>query len=130
MAKKPVKKAVAKKAAPKKPAPKKVQAAKTPVRKHKATPDGVSDRQHLIGVIQAGTGCSAAAANETLSGLIGTITSSLKKNQRVQLVGFGSFSVAKRAARKGINPRTGDAIKIKASKSVRFKAGQTLKNAV
>lgn len=104
--------------------------AKAPVRKHKATPDDVSDRQHLIGVIQAGTGCSATAAKETLSDLIGTITSSLKKNQRVQLVGFGSFSVAKRAARKGINPRTGDAIKIKASKSVRFKAGQTLKNAV
>ncbi len=62
--------------------------------------------------------------------LIGTITSSLKKNQKLQLVGFGTFTVAKRAGRKGRNPRTGEAIRIKASKSVRFKAGQTLKRSV
>lgn len=65
-----------------------------------------------------------------MDALIGTITSSLKKNEKVQLVGFGSFSVAKRAARKGRNPFTGEAIKIKASKSVRFKAGQSLKRSV
>ena len=62
--------------------------------------------------------------------LLGTITTSLKKNQRVQLAGFGTFTVSKRGARKGRNPRTGEAIKIKASKSVRFKAGRTLKNSV
>lgn len=104
--------------------------AKKPVKRYKATPEGTSDRQHLTSVIQAETGCTAKAANETLNSLIGTITSSLKKNQKVQLVGFGTFNVAKRAGRKGRNPQTGEAIRIKASKSVRFKAGQSLKNSI
>ncbi|WP_282611332.1 HU family DNA-binding protein [Pelagibius sp. Alg239-R121] len=119
-----------KKPAAKKPAAKKVLPTEKPARRHKATPVGVSDRQHLTDLIQSGTGCTATAARETLTELFGTITASLKKNQRVQIVGFGSFTVTKRAARKGVNPRTGDAIKIKASKSVRFRAGQTLKNSV
>jgi len=96
----------------------------------KATPAGSSDRQQLMGVIQAGTGCTALAARETVTALLGTISASLKKNQKVQLPGFGTFAVTKRAARKGINPRTGEAIKIKASKSVRFKAGQALKGSL
>jgi len=84
----------------------------------------------LTGIIQAGTGCTAKAAKETMDALIGTITSSLKKNRKVQLVGFGTFTVAKRAARAGRNPGTGEAIRVKASKSVRFKAGQTLKRSI
>lgn len=120
MAKKPSKKST----------PKKSQATKKPARRYKATPESMGDRQHLIDVIQSGTGCTAAAARETMSALLGTITTSLKKNQRVQLAGFGTFAVSNRAARKGVNPRTGEAIKIKASKSVRFKAGRTLKNSV
>jgi DNA-binding protein HU-beta len=96
----------------------------------KATPNDRNDRQHLIEVIQAGTGCTGVAARETMSALLNTIQASLKKNQKVQLAGFGTFVVSKRAARKGVNPRTGEAIKIKASKSVRFKAGRTLKEAV
>ena len=99
-------------------------------KRYKATPEGISDRAHLAGIIQAGTGSTAKAANETLTALIGTITSSLKKNQKVQLVGFGTFAVAKRSARKGRNPQTGETIRIKAAKSVRFKAGQTLKRSV
>lgn len=130
MAKKPATKSPAKKPAAKKPSAAKSQAAKKPAPRYKATPEGVSDRQHLTDLIQSGTGCTASAAKETLSALIGTITASIKKNQRVQLVGFGSFSVSKRAARKGVNPQTGAAIKIKASKSVRFKAGQSLKNSI
>ncbi len=114
----------------KKSAQKKSQATKKPARRYKATPEGTKDRQHLINVIQSGTGCTAVAARETMIALLGTITTSLKKNQRVQLAGFGTFTVSKRAARKGVNPRTGEAIKIKASKSVRFKAGRTLKNSV
>jgi DNA-binding protein HU-beta len=114
----------------KKPAAKESQRTKKPTRRYKATPDGVRDRQHLIEVIQAGTGCTAAAARKTMAGLLGTITASLKKNQRVQLAGFGTFIVTKRGARKGINPRTGAAIRIKASRSVRFKVGRTLKNSV
>jgi len=110
--------------------PKKSQATKKSARRFKATPEGMKDRQHLIDVIQSGTGCTAIAARETMVALLGTISTSLKKNQRVRLSGFGTFSVAKRGARKGRNPRTGEAIRIKASKSVRFKAGRTLKSSV
>jgi DNA-binding protein HU-beta len=120
MAKKPAKKPAKSKAAP----------AAKPAKRYKATPEGVSDRQHLINVIQEGAGCTGKAAKETMDDLIGTITASLKKNQKLQLVGFGSFAVAKRGARKGRNPQTGEAIKIKASKSVRFKNGQGLKRAI
>lgn len=94
------------------------------------TPTGVSDKDHLISVIQGGTGCGKGAAKQTLDSIVETITASLKKNQRVQLVGFGSFEVTRRPARKGRNPRTGEAIRVKASKGVRFKAGQTLKRSV
>jgi DNA-binding protein HU-beta len=114
----------------KKSTPKKSRATKKSGRRFKAKPEGMKDRQHLIDVIQSGTGCTGIAARETMIALLGTITTSLKKNQRVQLAGFGTFTIAKRAARKGVNPRTGEAIKIKASKSVRFKAGRTLKNSV
>ena len=62
--------------------------------------------------------------------ILGTITTSLKKNQRVQLAGFGTFKVSKRAARKGRNPRTGEAIKIKASKTVAFKPSAKFKDMV
>ena len=119
MAKKPTKKSAAKKA----PAKKKAVAVK-------ATPSDMSDREQLVDVIKAGTGCTNIAARDTLSALIGTIQASLKKNQKVQLAGFGTFAVTRRAARKGVNPRTGEPIKIKASKSVRFKPGRTLKEAM
>jgi DNA-binding protein HU-beta len=114
----------------KKSTTKKSQGSKKTSSSYKATPDGVKDRQHLVEVIQSGTGCTGVAARETMTALLGTITSSLKKNQRLQLAGFGTFMVTKRAARKGVNPRTGAAIKIKASRSVRFKPGRTLKDAV
>lgn len=118
----------------KKPASKstssKSKAAKKTAPAVKATPNDINDRQHLIDVIQARTGCTGVAARETMSALLNTIQASLKKNQKVQLAGFGTFLVSKRAARKGVNPRTGEPIKIKASKSVRFKAGRTLKEAV
>ena len=103
---------------------------KKPVKRHKATPKGTSDRLHLQSIIQANTGCTAKAAKETMDAIIGTVTTSLKKNQKVQLTGFGAFTVTKRAARKGRNPSTGESIRIKASKAVRFKAGQTLKNSM
>ena len=92
-----------------------------------ATPSGSSDKDHLISVIQSGTGSSKKAATDTLAAVLGTVTASLKKNQKVQLVGFGTFEVVKRRARKGRNPATGAAIRIKASKGVRFKAGTKLK---
>lgn len=71
-----------------------------------------------------------AAANKALDSFIDSITKTLKKGNKVTLVGFGTFSVAKRAARKGRNPQTGEVIKIKASKSPKFKAGKTFKDAI
>ena len=104
--------------------------AKKPAKRHTATPADRSDREHLVAVIQGTTGCTAKTAKETLGSLIGTVTASLKKNKKVQLTGFGSFAVVKRPARKGRNPQTGESIRVKASKSVRFKVGQTLKRSV
>ncbi len=103
---------------------------KAPAKRYKATPSGTNDRKHLIALIQNTTGCSAQRARETLNGLLGTIGASLKKNQKVQLTGFGSFVVSKRGARKARNPRTGESIRVKASKSVRFRPGQTLKRSL
>ncbi len=105
-------------------------ATKAGAKRYTATPSGTSDRIHLIGLIQNTTGCTAKAAKETLNGLIGTISASLKKNEKVQLIGFGSFVVTKRRARKARNPRTGEIIRAKASKSVRFRPGQTLKRSL
>ncbi len=96
----------------------------------KVTPPGTTDRQHLIGQIQNAAGCSAQTAKATLDAVLGTIAASLKKNQKVQLTGFGTFVVAKRSARKAHNPRTGEIIRAKASKSVRFKPGQPLKRSL
>ena len=62
-----------------------------------------------------------------MEAVLETISASLKKNQKVRLVGFGSFEVVKRKARKGRNPATGESIRIKASKSVRFRPGTKLK---
>lgn len=114
----------------KKPAKKSTASKARPVKRYKATPEGATDRQHLISIIQAETGSSAKAAKSALESVIGTVSASLKKNKKVQLVGFGTFSVAKRPARKGRNPQTGEAIRIKASKSVRFRAGQGLKKSI
>ncbi len=105
-------------------------ATKARAKRYTATPSGTSDRIHLIGLIQNTTGCSAQRATETLNSLLGTIGASLKKNQKVKLTGFGSFVVSKWRARKARNPRTGEAIRVKASKSVRFRPGQTLKRSL
>ncbi len=67
-----------------------------------------------------------SAAAMAMDSMISGITQSLKKGQRVTLVGFGTFGVSKRKARTGRNPQTGEAIKIKAKRAVRFKAGKQL----
>ena len=69
-------------------------------------------------------------AEALLSAFTDVVAKELKKGEKVQLVGFGTFEVAKRAARKGRNPQTGAEIKIAASKSPKFKAGKALKDAV
>ena len=73
---------------------------------------------------------SKVAANKALDSFIDSIKKTLKKGNKVTLVGFGTFSVGKRAARKGRNPQTGAAIKIKASKTPKFKAGKAFKGAI
>jgi|TARA_B100000686_G_scaffold70757_1_gene76566 DNA-binding protein HU-beta len=75
-------------------------------------------------------GISKAAAGRAIDSILGNITKSLKKGESVSLVGFGTFKISNRSARVGRNPRTGEEIKIKASKSPRFSAGKGLKEAV
>lgn len=70
---------------------------------------------------------SKKAAGEALEAVISAIASGIKKDKVVQIIGFGTFKVSQRAARKGRNPKTGETIKIKASKSVRFSASSALK---
>lgn len=74
--------------------------------------------------------CSKKEAELALSATLATIQKALKKGDTVTLVGFGTFGVSKRKARKGRNPKTGEAIKIKAKKVPVFKAGKGLKDAV
>jgi DNA-binding protein HU-beta len=84
----------------------------------------------LIENVADETGLSKADASRAVDALIGAITGELKSGGQVSLVGFGTFTVKHRAARQGRNPRTGEAIQIKASKVPGFKAGKALKEAV
>jgi len=84
----------------------------------------------LIEKVASGARLSKADAARAIDATIGSITSTLKKGQSVTLVGFGTFKVSKRKARKGRNPRTGEVITIKAAKVPRFSAGKSLKDAV
>ncbi|HEV2162522.1 MAG TPA: HU family DNA-binding protein [Stellaceae bacterium] len=83
-------------------------------------------KQILVDAVKK-TGVTSSAANEAVEAIVAAIGRELKKNQRFSLAGFGSFAVSRRSARMGRNPRTGEPIKIKASKGVRFKAGAKLK---
>ncbi len=73
---------------------------------------------------------SKKEAAEAIEAMLTSITKSLSKGKKVVLTGFGTFSVSKRSARMGINPRTGAKIKIPATKVPKFKAGKSLKDAV
>ena len=88
------------------------------------------NKAELIDAIADSADLSKAAASRALDSAIDSITKALKKGDTVTLVGFGTFSVRKRAARAGRNPRTGESIKIKASKVPGFKAGKALKDAI
>lgn len=87
------------------------------------------NKADLIGEVAKVT-CSKKEADEALSAIIAAIKKALKKGDSVTLVGFGTFSVSKRKARKGRNPQTGAAIKIPAKKVPVFKAGKNFKDAV
>ncbi len=84
----------------------------------------------LVEKIAKDAGISKAAAEKSVNSFIDGIKSSLKKGQSVTLIGFGTFSVGKRAARTGRNPKTGAVLKIKAKKVARFKPGADLKKVV
>lgn len=88
------------------------------------------NKTDLIEHIATSAEISKAASSRAVDALIGAIKATLKRNGTVTLVGFGTFSVGKRAARSGRNPRTGEAIKIKAAKVPKFKPGKALKDAV
>lgn len=84
----------------------------------------------LIDAVASSSSITKAQAAVVVGNVLEVITKSLKGNKNVTLVGFGTFKVAKRKARTGRNPRTGDAIKIPAKKSVSFVAGKGLKDTV
>ncbi len=84
----------------------------------------------LAQVIQDSIGCTGVAANQAATDLVSAIVKEMKKNGGFTLPSFGTFTVRKTKARKGMNPRTGEPVKIKAGKTVRFKASPNLKKAV
>jgi len=87
-------------------------------------------KAELIEKIAAGAALSKADASRALDSTLDAIKASLKKGQKVTLVGFGTYSVSKRKARKGRNPRTGQVINIPAAKTPKFTAGKALKDAL
>lgn len=88
------------------------------------------NKSELIDAVAQSADLTKAAAARAVDAVTKAITDALGKGEQVTLVGFGTFSVKERAARKGRNPQTGEEIEIKASKNPSFKAGKALKDAV
>ena len=88
------------------------------------------NKTEIIDSIARSADISKAAAGRALDATVAAIKTAMKKGGMVTLVGFGTFYVGKRAARSGRNPRTGAAIKIKAAKVVKFRAGKAMKDSV
>ncbi len=88
------------------------------------------NKTELVAAIAENAEISKKDAETAMKALIDVITEELKKGEKVQLVGFGTFEVSSRAAREGRNPQTGKAMKIAACKAPKFKAGKALKDAV
>jgi DNA-binding protein HU-beta len=88
------------------------------------------NKTELIDHIAKQADISKAAAGRALESIVGGIRTSLKKGNTVTLVGFGTFTVGKRAARTGRNPRTGDSIRIKAARVPKFRPGKALKDSL
>lgn len=87
-------------------------------------------KKELVSKIAGDATISKAAADKAVNSLIDNVTKALKKGDKVTFVGFGTFSVKKRAARTGRNPQTGQTIKIKAAKVPKFSPGKHLKESV
>ena len=88
------------------------------------------NKNDLVTAVSAATDTSKTEAAKAVDGVFGAIADALSKGDNVQLIGFGNFSVANRAARQGRNPQTGAPIQIAASRQPKFKAGRALKDAV
>ena len=88
------------------------------------------NKQEMIGSVADASGLSKADASKAVEAVFDTISGALKRGDEVRLVGFGTFSVTKRKASTGRNPRTGEPMTIKASTQPKFKAGKGLKDAV
>ncbi len=88
------------------------------------------NKAELVSAIAADAGVTKSVASKVLDSMINNVTESLKKGDKVTLVGFGTFSVTKRKARTGRNPQTGKKIKIPAKKVAKFRAGAKLAEAV
>ena len=88
------------------------------------------NKNDLVAMVADNSGLTKADAAKAVDGVFDAITDALKKNDDVRIVGFGTFSVAKRKATTGRNPRTGETIQIAASKQPKFKAGKGLKDSV
>jgi len=88
------------------------------------------NKSDLTASVAEAAGINKAAADKAIDAVFDAITGALKKGDDVRLVGFGTFSVSERAAREGKNPRTGEAIRIAASKAPKFTAGKGLKDTV
>jgi DNA-binding protein HU-beta len=84
----------------------------------------------LVSKIAADAGVTKDQAGKALNSFLGAVEDALKKGEKLTLVGFGTFYVAEREARMGVNPATGEKIKIAASKAPKFKAGKALKDLV
>lgn len=88
------------------------------------------NKTELVEFIATQADLSKAKAAEAVDAFVEAVTTSLKKGKDVTLVGFGTFTISKRAARNGRNPQTGATIKIAASKAPKFRPGKSLKDAV
>lgn len=86
------------------------------------------NKQELVDAIAAESGLSKEISKKSLDAFVKVIASNLKKNEKIAILGFGSFEVKEKAARMGVNPRTKEKVQIPAKKSASFKAGAELKD--
>ncbi|MDD7770579.1 HU family DNA-binding protein [Suipraeoptans intestinalis] len=88
------------------------------------------NKTELIAAVAEAAGLNKKDSEKALKAFVDVVTAELKKDEKVQLVGFGTFEVSNRAAREGRNPQTGETMKIEACKAPKFKAGKALKDAL
>lgn len=88
------------------------------------------NKTELVAAVAEQAGLSKKDAEAAVKAFTDVVSDALKKGDKIQLVGFGTFEVSERAAREGRNPKTGESMKIEACKTPKFKAGKALKDAV